>query len=111
MRVNYQVNATPLFRILSDDQIEEIYLAALEVLARTGTRVYEEEALELLREGGAVISDTNLVRIPSFMVEAALDATPERVTLTGRDGKKKARRRSFWRRTTSTSVPAPTAPS
>ena len=42
MRVNYQVNATPLFRILSDDQIEEIYLAALEVLARTGTRVYEE---------------------------------------------------------------------
>ena len=89
MRVNYQVNATPLFRVLSEDQIEEIYLATLEVLARTGTRVYEEEALALLREGGAVISDTNLVRIPSFMVRAALDATPERITLTGRDGKKK----------------------
>ena len=86
MRVNYQVNATPLFRVLSDDQIEEIYLAALEVLARTGTRVYEAEALELLQGGGAIISDTNLVHIPSFMVKAALEATPERITLTGRDG-------------------------
>jgi len=89
MRVNYQVNATPLFRVLSEDQIEEIYLATLEVLARTGTRVYEAEALELLRGGGAIISDTNLVHIPSFMVKAALETTPERITLTGRDGRKK----------------------
>ena len=39
MRANYQVNATPQFRLLSDDQIEEIFYAALDVLERVGTRV------------------------------------------------------------------------
>ena len=32
MRANYQINATPQFRVLSDDQIVEIYHAALDVL-------------------------------------------------------------------------------
>ena len=39
MRVNYQVNATPQFRVLSDDQIEEIFHSTLDVLERAGTRV------------------------------------------------------------------------
>ena len=49
MRVNYQVNTTPQFRILSDDQIEEICFGALEVLRQTGVRVYQEEAVEMLQ--------------------------------------------------------------
>lgn len=87
MRVNYKVNATPVFRILSDDQIEEIYHGALEVLERTGTQVYHEEALRLLKEAGAVVADENLVHIPPWLVKAGLAATPERIALTGRNGK------------------------
>ena len=52
MRVNYEVNTTPYFRLLSDGQIEEIFFSALEVLRETGVRVYSEEALELLRAVG-----------------------------------------------------------
>ncbi len=31
IRSNFKVNMTPQFRVLSDDQIEEIHLATLEV--------------------------------------------------------------------------------
>lgn len=89
MRANYQVNAAPLFRVLTDDQIESIYLSALEVLERTGTRVYEEEGLALLREAGCQISDDNLVRIPSWLVRNSLDTAPERVTIAGRNRAKR----------------------
>ena len=89
MRANYQVNATPLFRVLSDDQIEDIYLGTLEVLERTGTRVYSDEGLELLREAGCQVSDGNLVRIPSWLVKTSLETVPERITLAGRDRSKR----------------------
>jgi trimethylamine--corrinoid protein Co-methyltransferase len=89
MRANYQVNTTPQFLVLSEDQIEDIYLAALEVLERVGTRVFHDEALELLRNAGAVIEDGNRAYIPSWLVKAGLAATPERITLTGRTGKYK----------------------
>jgi len=89
MRANYQVNATPLSRVLSDDQIEDIYLGALQVLERTGTRIYNDEGLELLQGAGCQVSDGNLVRIPSWLVKASLETTPERITLAGRDRSKR----------------------
>lgn len=85
MRVNYQVNTTPQFRVLSDDQIEQIYYAALEVLSRTGALVHEEEALALLQDAGAQVRDDNRVLIPNWMVKSALNTVPERVVLAGRD--------------------------
>jgi len=85
MRANYQTDTTPLFRVLSDHQIEDIYLAALEVLERTGARVHHDEALALLRDAGCHVSDGNLVRIPPWLVKASLATAPERITVAGRD--------------------------
>jgi trimethylamine--corrinoid protein Co-methyltransferase len=97
MRANYQVNATTQFRVLSDDQIEEIFYSALNVLERVGTRVYEEEGLALLRDAGCLVSDNDastgsagpLVRIPSWLVKEALNTTPERIVVAGRDCNKR----------------------
>lgn len=89
MRVNYQVNATPQFRVLSDDQIEQIYLGALQVLERTGTRVFHEEGMSLLRASGCQVSDGNLVRIPSWLVKESVATAPERITVAGRDRAKR----------------------
>lgn len=77
----------PQFRILSGDQIEDIHLATLEILRRTGVRIHAEEGLELMRRAGADISDGNLVRIPSRLAEWALDAAPKSITLYTRDGR------------------------
>jgi len=89
MRANFQINFTPQFRVLSDDQIEEVFHAALEVLERVGTRIHSEEALALLDEAGCQISDDDLVRIPSWLVKESLNTTPNRIVVAGRDRRKR----------------------
>jgi trimethylamine--corrinoid protein Co-methyltransferase len=65
-------------------QCEQIHLASLEVLRRTGVRVHEEEALALLKNAGAYISDDNLVKMPASLVEWALKQAPSRIGLCAR---------------------------
>jgi trimethylamine--corrinoid protein Co-methyltransferase len=89
MRANYQINVSPQFRVLSDDQIEEIFRAALDVLERAGTRVHAGEALAMLRSAGCLVSDGDLVRIPASLVEQALNTTPGRIVVAGRDRMKR----------------------
>jgi trimethylamine--corrinoid protein Co-methyltransferase len=52
-------------------------------------RLPHPEALELMRQNGADIGDENVVRIPTRLVEAAIESVPKRkeVTLFGRDPK------------------------
>ncbi len=88
MRVNYQVNSTPQFKILTIDQIEEIVSASMEILERIGIRNDHEEAVALLKEGGALPVSGNVLKIPSFMVKKALSTAPQRVVLAGRNRKR-----------------------
>jgi trimethylamine--corrinoid protein Co-methyltransferase len=71
----------PRFSLLEREDCERIHRAALEILRRTGVRVYEAEALELLREAGGVAVDDNLVKLPAALIEWALDQAPSRVPL------------------------------
>jgi trimethylamine--corrinoid protein Co-methyltransferase len=89
VRANYQIHATPQFRILSDDQIEEIFYAALDILERAGTRIHGQEGLDLLRDAGCRLQEGNLVRIPSWLVQEALHSAPNRVVVAGRDRTKR----------------------
>ncbi len=79
------------FRLLTDAQLGEIHLASLEVLRRTGVRVYQAEALALLREAGCVVTDGNLVRFPAAVVENALLTAPSKITLCSRTGEARVR--------------------
>ncbi|HNS52743.1 MAG TPA: trimethylamine methyltransferase family protein [Anaerolineae bacterium] len=88
MRSNYAIQASPRFGVLTEQQKEEIHSASLEILWRTGTRMYSPEALELLRYAGADVSDGNLVRIPPHLVEWALRTAPPRVILANRNGER-----------------------
>ena len=76
------------FRVLSDEQCQQIHLASLEILSRTGIRVMDEEAVALLREAGADVTDGNLVRYPPHLVEWALSVAPPRVVLCHRNGER-----------------------
>jgi len=84
--VNSVVFPAPQFAVLSDTQLQDIHLAALEVLRRTGIRFYHQEALDMLKEAGAFISDGNLVKFPAQLVEDAVASTPGRIVLCDRDG-------------------------
>jgi trimethylamine--corrinoid protein Co-methyltransferase len=88
-RTNYQVNATPVFEVLTEDEIEAIYFAALRVLYETGVRVYEKEGVEVAYSGGAIVEDTtddsSLVKIPPWMIDKALATLPRKVVVSGAD--------------------------
>jgi trimethylamine--corrinoid protein Co-methyltransferase len=76
-----QTLAFPQMTMLSREQCETIHLASLEILRRTGVRVYHEGALSLLRQTDAVIIDDNLVHMPAGLVEWALQQAPSRIAL------------------------------
>lgn len=86
---NFTTYSSPQFRILSDAQIYEIYLAALEVLERTGVDVFDEESVDLLVSAGSRVEGKRRVHIPAYLVEDALKSAPKRITLASRDGQRK----------------------
>jgi len=80
----------PSLRVLTEEQIEQIHQATLEVLERTGVQMTHPRALELLHGASARV-DGRRVRIPGWMVEDALRKAPSRVVLGRRGGE-----RSVW---------------
>jgi trimethylamine--corrinoid protein Co-methyltransferase len=88
MRANYRANSGVQFRMLSDDQLQELFDGVLHVLEYTGLEVHHEEAREILKENGAWV-DGLRVRLPSYMVKRALSHAPRSFTLFARDGNPK----------------------
>jgi trimethylamine--corrinoid protein Co-methyltransferase len=84
MRANYRVNAGSQFRLLSEDECQEVYLAALRVLQHTGIAIRSELAIDLLERHGAWV-ERSCAHIPSSMVEQARSRAPASFTLYGRE--------------------------
>jgi trimethylamine--corrinoid protein Co-methyltransferase len=74
----------PHLNMFDRAQCEQIHMASIEVLRRTGVRVHQEEALALLEEAGAYVSDGNLIKMPASLVEWALKQAPSRIGLCAR---------------------------
>jgi trimethylamine--corrinoid protein Co-methyltransferase len=81
---NYSDRQTPQFRVLTDRQCQEIFLAALECLDRVGVIVDQKEAQEILTNAGARI-ESNRVFIPPHIIQDTLACTPRSFTLWRRD--------------------------
>lgn len=75
----------PKLHVLNQSQIEQIHLATLEVLERTGIQMNHPGAVEILHGAGARVSGER-VHIPDWMVTDALAKAPSRVVLGRRDG-------------------------
>lgn len=89
----YDRQVVPI-NVFSDNQLEEIHMGTLEVLRRTGLKITHPETVELLRKAGCWI-DGERVRIPSHLIEWAIDSAPKRVVLCTRGGDPTI----FWRYT------------
>ncbi len=77
----------PQLRKLSDNKLDRIHAASLEILEKTGVRLNEPNALELLKSKGVRVEDSNRAYIPAHLVEWALSTAPKSVTLYDRHGK------------------------
>jgi len=75
------------FRVLSDDQIEEIKRAALDVMQQVGFKVYHAGAKKMLKQVGAVIRGDR-VRVPEHVVNGCLATAPKGYTIYSRDGQR-----------------------
>jgi len=71
--------------VFSDDELNDIHLATLEVLRRTGVWVEDGEALDVFEQGGADVDrEAHIVRLPAHIVEEAIRCAPPTLTLCGR---------------------------
>ncbi len=86
-RARFEANSTVNFQSLSEDECEEIYMAALEVLEKTGVKVFSEEAREIFEEAGCWIEDDELVKIPVGLSQWAVSNAPSKITLYDQEGK------------------------
>ncbi len=77
---------SPQFAVLSESQLQKLHLGALEVLRRTGIRFHHTDALDMLAQAGAFISDGNLVKFPASLVEDTIALAPSRVVMCDRNG-------------------------
>lgn len=91
-RNNIRANDTSFgsahFGKLSPQQCEKLHNASLEILERTGVRLFEPEAVKMLRKAGAFVAEGNRVRIPAGLVEKAFNTVPRRVVLCNRHGER-----------------------
>ena len=73
---------------LTDDELDDIHRATLEVLEKTGIFIETDEALEVFDGAGAKIDRKNkIVKISAQLVEDAIQSAPSKILLAGRDPK------------------------
>jgi len=73
-------NPFPSMKVFSDDRIEAIHEAALNVLENLGIKVLLAEARSIFKLGGAKVDETSeMVFIGREMVEAALKSAPKSI--------------------------------
>jgi trimethylamine---corrinoid protein Co-methyltransferase len=97
-RSGHSVQLSPEFRLLQKDQLDDIHDASMEILIRTGIDVHNEEALNLLRKGGAFV-DGKRVCIPEHLIDWAVRTAPHNIdiyTRTGELAMQLGRRRSYF---------------
>ena len=72
-------------KVLTKDQIEKIHYVSLYVLENVGVKIQEENALEILDDVGANVDlKTQVVKIPSHLVEEAVKKAPNKIILSGK---------------------------
>lgn len=86
MNTGFKSQCVPAYRILTQDQINTIHYATLELLETVGVKVMDTKAIEMMANAGCRIKKNNIVRIPNFLVEESIRSAPSRITLYNRLG-------------------------
>ncbi|HKJ28441.1 MAG TPA: trimethylamine methyltransferase family protein, partial [Anaerolineales bacterium] len=74
------------FTVLSQDEVERISNASMEVLAEVGIKVPYKKARDVFKQGGAEVDDeTFAVKLPEKVVRSAIEQAPSHFSLYGRD--------------------------
>ena len=78
----------PRLKVLSREQALAIHTAALEILEKTGFKMEHPGALKMLADAGCKVSKGDSVKLPPYLVEAALKSAPRQIDLYDQKGNK-----------------------
>jgi trimethylamine--corrinoid protein Co-methyltransferase len=82
----FQSLCVPTYHLLTPEQIKSIHTATLELLETVGVDVHHDEARQMLADAGCRLKADHRVRIPNWLVEAAIQSAPSRITIYDRLG-------------------------
>ncbi len=82
----YKSQCVPTYHLLTPQQIKSIHTATLELLETVGVDVHHDEARQMLADAGCRLKKDYRVRIPNWLVEAAIQSAPSRITIYDRLG-------------------------
>lgn len=71
---------------LTEDELYMIHAASIEIMSQVGIKVESEKARKVFAEAGSTV-EGETVKIPSHVVEAAIESAPSVILLAGRDKK------------------------
>ncbi len=91
MNSGFKSQCVPCYRLLTEEQIQEIHRASLEILETIGVRLLDEEAVDLLGDAGCRVKGSNVVQIPNWLVEESIRSAPSRITIYNQEGKEAMR--------------------
>jgi trimethylamine--corrinoid protein Co-methyltransferase len=75
-------------KFFTKNQIYNLHLTSLNVLAQIGVMFDDDAALKLMEEAGAEVNYRDrIVRIPQYLVSEALNKVPKNITLYGRNSR------------------------
>lgn len=85
IRAGYRQLLGCSLNLFSDDELDELHRAILEVLEEAGLIIFSDEAQEIFYSHGCQVDKkTKVVKIPPYLVEEAIRSAPSQVLLAGR---------------------------
>jgi trimethylamine--corrinoid protein Co-methyltransferase len=85
-RYRHLVNPFEPIKIFTDEEVENIHVAAIGILERQGMRVLSPRGRAVLKAGGASVDEaTNMVRMDRAMIDKALATVPAEANLIARN--------------------------
>ncbi len=78
----------PRLKVLNREQALAIHAAALEILEKTGFKMEHPGALKMLADAGCKVSKGDSVKLPPYLIEAALKSAPRQIDLYDQKGNK-----------------------
>lgn len=76
------------FKVFSDDDVNAVHEATVYLLEKVGIKMHNETARQIFKENGASVdNEQRIVKIPRAMIEEAINSTPSKIILCGRDEK------------------------
>lgn len=86
MNNGFDPQVRPSYRLLTEDQIQALHEATLELLETVGMRVSSDEAVEMCRAAGCTVKDGQMVLFPRHLVDKAIETAPKSISIYNRKG-------------------------